>query len=195
MNTNALVAVLEALPAIKEIYEAYEKLTGYLDQLYVEKLRAFVETLEPLDEKSRNRLLSNAIGSDEEVSKLRDQILLAIQQSLDTDKPRLIAKLLIALSVGAIDRDAFGRLVNSVTRAHTPDLIALIQVVKPMSGEQQIVPDSAAEALEGTGLTRVITMGIGGPQATVTPLGKTFAEAIRRAEEVLDAAFPSARQQ
>lgn len=178
----ALSVVKQVVPAVGTALDLFKDVQTYRDQVFVKKLAKFIDTLDGLTPEAVERVRKCAAADPQQMREIGDLVLLAIDQSLDFDKPALHARLFFAFADGLISRDEFGRLVAAVARGHTGDLHRFAAMDRSSTGDWKLGVEPGS-ILASIGFATGTTIGGQSSMFVVTREGDLFYATMKKVDE------------
>lgn len=176
--------IKDFIPFVGVALDAVKQVNAFRERAFTRKLAGFISTFEGLSEEQLERLRFAAAGSKDELGSFGEQVVLAIEQSFDYDKPGLYAKLFLAYADKVIDREQFGRFALAVDKTHTADLVAFIKLVEGNAAQWWLKP-ALGIALEPVAFARGNSLGMDSEKYMVSGIGRLFHRAMQHANAVL----------
>ncbi|MYL25012.1 hypothetical protein GLV89_14630 [Halomonas alkaliantarctica] len=109
-----------SIPFVGSVLKTYQAAQDIRDRMLIKKLAKFLEHPSQMSEKEKQKLSSEFENTEKEEG-FGEQMLVLIEQSEDTEKPKIIGRLLVAHAKDHFDLTTFMRLCKMVNRAFVED--------------------------------------------------------------------------
>ncbi|NVE91549.1 hypothetical protein [Vreelandella titanicae] len=108
------------IPFVGTVLKTYQAAQGIRERMLVKKLAKFLEYPSQMTEEEKLKFSSQFEDTSKE-EEFGEQILVLLEKSEDTEKPRIIGRILVAHARGHFDYSTFMRISKMVNRAFTED--------------------------------------------------------------------------
>lgn len=138
------------IPFVGTVLNTYQAAQDIRERMLVKKLAKFLEypSQMTIEEKLK---FSTAFEDPSKEEEFGEQMLVLIEQAEDTEKPKIIGRLLVARVKGHFDQNTFMRLCKMVNRAFVEDFRHLTVLRK---GENHNADEDVEQSLRASGFLR-----------------------------------------
>lgn len=108
------------IPVAGLVAKTYQASKSIRERMRIKKLAKFLEYSSQMSEEEKNKFAAQFENADKE-EEFGEQVLVLIEQAEETEKPKIIGKLLVAHAKGHYDLPTYMRLSKMVSRAFIED--------------------------------------------------------------------------
>lgn len=177
LDSNISEGILREFPVVGTIASLVRAGNSISEELFIRKIFRFLNGLDEVPLKERQRLLEKYPDASAEQKALGEKLLLALERLDDSAKPALLARFFAAYIREEIDYTTFTRLASALEKFN----LALLPNLRNFYTEEGLIVDSQEEishelSLAGLVLVQLSGSGTFGGSAGYrqSSLGKTF---------------------
>ncbi|MDX1766284.1 MAG: hypothetical protein R3313_05020 [Candidatus Saccharimonadales bacterium] len=156
------------IPFVGTVLKTYQAAQGIRERMLVKKLANFLKYPSQMTEEEKLKF-STEFEDPSKEEEFGEQMLMLIEQSEDTEKPKIIGRLLVAHVKGHFDRPTFMRLCKMIDRAYVEDFTYLARMGK----NNNRYDGDVEQSLFSAGFLRMDTSNVGINVGGITINGDT----------------------